>query len=47
MAFFILISFVLALAVLAPRYGVDSRDLTRRAARRQFPLLPDEDPLPA
>jgi hypothetical protein len=47
MAFFILISFVLAVAVLAPRFGADSRDLTRRGARRQFPLLRDEEPKPA
>jgi len=47
MAFFILISFVLVLAVLAPRYGADSRDLTRRGDQRQFPLLRDEEYQPA
>jgi hypothetical protein len=43
MAFFLILSFVLALAVLAPRYGVDSRDLTRRGDRRQFPALREEE----
>ena len=42
MAFFVVLSIVLAIAVLAPRYGVDSRDLARRGEHRQFPLLRDE-----
>jgi hypothetical protein len=43
MAFFILISFILVVAALAPRYGADSRDLMGRGNRRQFPLLRDEE----
>jgi hypothetical protein len=43
MAFFIVLSFVLVLAVLAPRYGADSRGLTPGRGRRQFPSLRDEE----
>jgi hypothetical protein len=42
MAFFIILSIVLAIAVLAPKYGVDSRQLTLRGDHRQFPLSPDD-----
>jgi hypothetical protein len=42
MAFFVILSILLVTAVLAPRYGVDSRDLARRGDQRQFPLLRDE-----
>jgi hypothetical protein len=41
-AFFIFLSIVLAVAVLAPKYGVDSRELTRRGANRQSLLSPDD-----
>ena len=44
MAFFMLITFILAVAALAPKFGADSRDLTQRGGRRQFPLLRDEEP---
>ena len=44
MAFFLLITFILAVAALAPKFGADSRDLMRRGDRRQFSLLRDEEP---
>jgi hypothetical protein len=43
MAFLLILSVLLLIAVLGPIYGVDSRDLSRRGNRPQFPLLPDED----
>ena len=43
MAFLLILTVLLLMAALAPIYGVDSRDLSRRGNRPQFPLLPDED----
>jgi hypothetical protein len=43
MAFFIILSVLLIAAVLAPRYGIDSRDLARRGNRPQFPLSADQE----
>jgi len=43
MAFLLILSVLLLIAALGPIYGVDSRDLSRRGNRPQFPLLEDED----
>jgi hypothetical protein len=43
MAFFVLLIVMIALAVLAPRYGVDSRRLTDRVGAPPD-LLPDPPP---
>ena len=47
MAILMILGFLLLTSALAPFVGADSRDLQGRRNRRQFPLLPDEEPLSA
>jgi hypothetical protein len=47
MAILVILGFLLLVSALSPIFGVDSRDLSRRGNRPQFPLLPDEEPLAA
>jgi hypothetical protein len=47
MAFFLVLSALLLIAALAPRFGADSRDLARRGNRLQFPLSSTQEQLPA
>lgn len=42
MAFLLILSVLLLIAVLGPIYGVDSRDLARRGNRYQYPAGPGE-----
>jgi hypothetical protein len=47
MAILMILGFLILTSLLAPIVGADSRNLAGRGNRRQFPLLPDEESLPA